>query len=70
MDLSICLQEELDAIVLSLNALPRKTLGWKSPFVGYTEHMAWLQLQADSIHSTPPDYVRFSTLPFLRSQTF
>jgi IS30 family transposase len=49
-DLSIYSQEELDAIALSLNARPRETLAWKSPLTVYAEHMARLQLQADSIH--------------------
>lgn len=49
-DLSIYSQEELDAIALSLNTRPRETLGWKTPLVVYAEHMARLQLQADSIH--------------------
>lgn len=49
-DLSIYSQDELDAIALSLNTRPRETLGWKSPLAVYTEHMARLQLQADSIH--------------------
>ncbi|MDH6157174.1 IS30 family transposase [Janthinobacterium sp. CG_23.4] len=49
-DLSIYSQEELDAIVLSLNTRPRQTLGWKTPLAVYTEHMIRLQLQADSIH--------------------
>lgn len=49
-DLSIYSQDELDAIALSLNNRPRQTLGWKSPLVVYTEHIARLQLLADSIH--------------------
>jgi IS30 family transposase len=49
-DLSIYSQEELDAIALSLNTRPRQTLGWKTPLVVYTEHMARLLLQADLIH--------------------
>lgn len=49
-DLSVYSQDELDAIALSLNTRPRETLGWKSPLAVYTEHMARLQLQADSIH--------------------
>jgi IS30 family transposase len=49
-DLSIYSQDELDAIALSLNTRPRQTLGWKSPLVVYTEHIARLQLLADSIH--------------------
>lgn len=49
-DLSIYSQEDLDAIALSLNTRPRETLGWKTPLAVYTEHMARLQLQADSIH--------------------
>lgn len=48
--LSIYSQEELDAIALSLNTRPRETLGWKTPLAVYTEHMARLQLLADSIH--------------------
>jgi IS30 family transposase len=39
-DLSIYRQDDLDAIALSLNTRPRETLGWKSPLVVYTEHMA------------------------------
>ena len=49
-DLSIYSQDELDAIALSLNTRPRETLEWKTPLAVYTEHMARLQLQADSIH--------------------
>jgi IS30 family transposase len=49
-DLSIYSQDELDAIALSLNTRPRQTLGWKSPLVAYTEHMARLRLSPDSIH--------------------
>lgn len=49
-DLSIYSQDQLDAIALSLNTRPRETLGWKTPLAVYTEHMARLQLQADSIH--------------------
>jgi IS30 family transposase len=49
-DLSIYSQDELDAIALSLNTRPRQTLAWKSPLVVYTEHIARLKLQADSIH--------------------
>ena len=49
-DLSIYSQDDLDAIALSLNTRPRETLGWKTPLAVYTEHMARLQLQADSIH--------------------
>jgi len=49
-DLSIYSQEELDAIALSLNTRPRKTLGWKTPLAVYTEHMIRLQQQPDSLH--------------------
>jgi len=49
-DLSIYSQEELDAIALSLNTRPRQTLGWKSPLVVYSEHIARLQLGPDLIH--------------------
>lgn len=49
-DLSGYSQEQLDAIALSLNTRPRKTLGWKTPLVVYTEHMMRLQHQTDSIH--------------------
>jgi hypothetical protein len=46
MDLSICSQKELDAIVLSLNAMRRETPGWKMPLVGYTGHMVWLNCKS------------------------
>ena len=49
-DLSGYSQDALDAIALSLNTRPRKTLGWKTPLEVYTEHMIRLQHQADSIH--------------------
>jgi IS30 family transposase len=49
-DLSIYSQYELDAIALSLNTRHRQTLGWKSPMAVYIEHIAQLQLLADSIH--------------------
>lgn len=49
-DLSIYSQDELDAIALSLNTRPRKTLGWKTPLAVYTEHMIRLQQQPDSLH--------------------
>ena len=49
-DLSVYSQDQLDAIALSLNTRPRKTLGWKSPLVVYSEHIARLQFQPDSIH--------------------
>ena len=49
-DLSVYSQEELDAITLSLNIRPRQTLGWKSPLIVFSEHIARLQLQPDSIH--------------------
>jgi hypothetical protein len=51
--LSICSPADIDAIALSLNTRPRETLGWKTPLAVHTEHMARLQLQADSIHSPP-----------------
>jgi len=40
----------MDAIALSLNTHPRKTLGWKTPLEVYTEHMIRLQQQPDAIH--------------------
>src|SRR5471030_1027677 len=49
-DLSIYSQEELEAVALSLNTRPRQTLGWKSPLVVYSEHIARLQLGPDLIH--------------------
>lgn len=49
-DLSRYSQDDLDAIALSLNTRPRETLGWKTPLAVYTEHMARLSLQADSVH--------------------
>jgi transposase, IS30 family len=49
-DLSIYSQDDLDAIALSLNTRPRKTLGWKTPLEVYTEHMIRLQQQPDAIH--------------------
>lgn len=49
-DLSVYSQDELDAIALELNTRPRKTLGFKSPLVVYTEHMMLLQAEAGSIH--------------------
>ena len=47
---SIYSQDDLDAIALSLNTRPRETLGWKTLLAVYTEHMARIQLQEDSIH--------------------
>jgi IS30 family transposase len=49
-DLSIYSQQELDAIALSLNTRPRKTLGWRTPLEVYTEHMTRLQIEGSSIH--------------------
>ena len=49
-DLSIYSQEELDDIALSLNTRPRQTLGFRTPLQVYTEHIARLQIQSDSIH--------------------
>jgi transposase, IS30 family len=49
-DLSIYSQDDLDALALSLNTRPRKTLGWKSPLAVYSEHMVQLRLQPDATH--------------------
>jgi IS30 family transposase len=49
-DLSIYSQDELDDIALSLNTRPRQTLGFRTPLAVYTEHIARLQIQHDSIH--------------------
>ena len=49
-DLSIYSQEQLDDIALSLNTRPRQTLGFRTPLAVYTEHIARLQLQPDSVH--------------------
>jgi len=49
-DLSIYSQDELDDIALSLNTRPRQTLGFRTPLAVYTEHIARLQIQPDSIH--------------------
>ena len=46
-DLSICSQDDFDAIALSLNTRPRETPGWKALLAVYTGHVARLQLQAD-----------------------
>ena len=49
-DLSGYSQDDLDAIALSPNTRPRKTLGWKTPLEVYSEHMIRLQQQPDAIH--------------------
>lgn len=49
-DLSIYSQEQLDAIAFELNTRPRKRFGYKSPLVGYTEHMRLLQHQSGTVH--------------------
>jgi IS30 family transposase len=49
-DLSVYSQDELDEIALSLNTRPRQTLGFRTPLAVYTEHIARLQLQPDSVH--------------------
>jgi transposase, IS30 family len=49
-DLSIYSQDELDDIALSLNTRPRQTLGFRTPLEVYTEHIARLQIQPDSVH--------------------
>ena len=49
-DLSVYSQDELDEIALSLNTRPRQTLGFLTPLAVYTEHVARLQLQPDSVH--------------------
>jgi IS30 family transposase len=47
-DLSMYSQDYLDAIALYLSTRPQETLGRKTPLAAHTEHMARLQLQADS----------------------
>jgi IS30 family transposase len=49
-DLSICPQEKIDAIALSLNIRPKEIRGWKTPLAVHTKHMARLQLQPDLAH--------------------
>ena len=49
-DLSIYSQKELDAIALSLNTRPRARLGFESPLVVYTQHIALLQSSTDTVH--------------------
>ena len=49
-DLSIYSQDELDAIALSLNSRPRARLGFESPLVVYTQHIALLQHPTDTVH--------------------
>ena len=49
-DLSIYSQDDLDDIALSLNTRPRQTLGFRTPLAVYTEHIARLQIQPDSVH--------------------
>ena len=49
-DLSVYSQDELDEIALSLNTRPRQTLGFRTPLAAYTEHVARLQLQPNSVH--------------------
>ena len=49
-DLSIYSQDELDAIALSLNTRPRARLGFESPLVVYTQHIALLQHPVDTVH--------------------
>jgi len=49
-DLSIYSQKKLDAIALSLNTRPRACLGFESPLVVYTQHIALLQSSTDTVH--------------------
>ncbi len=49
-DLSIYSQEELDAIALSLNTRPRARLGFESPLVVYTQHIALLQHPTNTVN--------------------
>lgn len=49
-DLSIYSQDELDAIALSLNTRPRARLGFESPLVVYTQHIALLQHPTNTVH--------------------
>ena len=48
-DLSGYSQEQLDAIADQMNGRPRKTLGWASPFEVYSNWLARLQTQPDTI---------------------
>jgi IS30 family transposase len=49
-DLSGYTQEQLDAVADKLNARPRMTLGYRTPLEVYSQHLASLSLQPDSIH--------------------
>lgn len=49
-DLSIYSQDELDAIALSLNTRPRARLGFESPLVVYTQHIALLQHPTNTVN--------------------
>lgn len=46
-NISICSQNELDAIAYSLNTRPRLTLGWKTPLAVYAEYMSRLYFQPE-----------------------
>jgi len=49
-DLSTYSQKEFDAIALSLNTRPRARLGFESPLIVYTQHIALLQAATDTVH--------------------
>ncbi len=49
-DLSIYSQDELDAIALSLNTRPRARLGFESPLVVYTQHIALLRHPTNTVN--------------------
>ena len=58
-DLARHSRDDLDAVALTLNTRPRKTLGWKTPGEALTEHLLCLQtehllcLQQGSVATTP-----------------
>ena len=50
-DLSRHSRSDLDAVAAALNALPRKTLGWRTPAEALNEHLH--SLQQGSVATTP-----------------
>ncbi|MFD1709400.1 transposase, partial [Ottowia flava] len=49
-DLSGYTQQQLDAVADELNGRPRMTLGYRSPFEVYTQHLHQLTQRDDSAH--------------------